>query len=207
VSVPPLPTSAEAMREAVMLAKLRDFDGGRLWLDIARELRTGSRPAAPFPRMLEREGPPEVLVEDVTEGLPDCAAGYYRGQIPGPSRTSVSFARARLKIIDAGGSIAHVDERSLLEEILSRAPAEYAGEQAPVRRMRTADTAVMRIMDEPQLPRCVYCDNALVWVTPGPETPDRVPHWSHVASGQTVCPATAEGRSHTFATPSVDERG
>lgn len=59
----PLPSAREAMRQAIERAQLGDLEGGRLWLDIARELRAGETLAWPFPRPLDsREGPPEVVV-------------------------------------------------------------------------------------------------------------------------------------------------
>lgn len=48
-----LPTPREAMRAAVDAVQMGDHDGARTWVMIARELRAGSVPRSPLPRLAD----------------------------------------------------------------------------------------------------------------------------------------------------------
>lgn len=93
----PLPSPREAMCQAVERAQLGEFDGARLWLDIARELRLGAAgsQARPMPRPLDDRGRLTAEADLATAGLapigPSLASAYAQVGVPAeapPERTS-----------------------------------------------------------------------------------------------------------------------
>lgn len=123
-----LPTARDAMREAIDCAQREYWEGARMWLDIARELRHGEAPPArPYPRPLD--GRSELAAE-------------------------ADLATAGLMPIDR--HVQHEDELSAYAG--EQASARFAPVHVPVEQpvYRTADTEIIRT-DRPEdegLPRC-----------------------------------------------------
>lgn len=202
-----LPTARAAMRQAVERAQLGEWDGARVWIDIARELRLGeASPARPLPRPLDTVAPEQVRHLGDDSLLPVCGA------------TTAEDPRGALVTFRA------VDSNCPACLSVDRLPdnlAAYAGEPATMRidrvavpapepAYRSADTAVIPVADgdEYPSPRCAYCDYSLVWFAPGPGPDiDAMPYWVHAATGQRVCSVPAIDQPHTFATPRGDDRG
>lgn len=213
-----LPSARRAMRMAVELASKAtaselDLERAHLWIAIARELRIGARPTGPIPRPLERAVSEQVAHLGDDSLLPICGAvgpDDPEGALVFFDRRDVNCLACLRAEPVAVERVEHVatlrdEDRPQLAERLLEA-ARYLQVQVPVPEPsgRTDETAVMQGFE---LPNCAYCDNALVWVTPGPESPEQGPHWSHYMTGQRVCPVSAPDQQHTFATPMVDARG
>lgn len=197
-----LPTSGQAMRQAIERAQTGELDAARVWLDIARELRLGEagHMVSPLPRgevRVTHLGDDTLLpvCEAVTEDDPGgCLVSFNRGDV-----TCVPCLR-----VPAGAA----GEAATQQFDRIRVPVPEPG-------YRAAETIVMEAAsDEFPLPPCAYCGHDLVWITPGPGPADaedygrqRAPYWAHRLTQQAVCHVPAEDQTHTFATPSVDARG
>lgn len=165
----PMMSAREAMVCAIACAQIDDAPGGRLWLDIARELRQGEwmsasvkgvelAPGGPITGETTREWiAKQIRMKKYPRLLPtdddaDQIVDYRRGQDAPPSAKATSYARARVRALDAGMGIHHVDERTLLDEILQRADGDTQVMQVPTPRTRA----------EPSPTRDTECEHCIL---------------------------------------------
>jgi hypothetical protein len=218
----PLPTSAEAMYQAVERAQLGDVEGGTLWLGIARELRAGEA-ARPRPRPLDHadEVPSPRPIRTTHLGddslLPICEEVGTKD----PQGALVAF---NLPDVNCFACLSRAKETEVAEAPIVRhvqhedALGDYAGEQAPSARVqrlavpadppmyRNAETEILRIdhSEAETMPRCGQpsCGHSVELDL------NQVPAiWIHSITGQSVCPVSDPAQTHTFAQPAMDARG
>ncbi len=155
----------------------------------------------------------EVLVSP-----PDRFADYWRGQVPPPSAAAAAFARRWRASIGAGHPLppplAKADLpalNSLLDEILSRAPAtsEVAAAGATQKldtsrlRPQVAENLPEQVQQEPETCAHAHCGMAIRFAKRSPDS--EKPEWYHDLTMQAAC-VRPLGEAHykpTYATPKL----